>query len=378
MPYAERGIKTEYNSQNLGFIPNDIFYVALTSFVSRAPLFSRLEMSPVGSPTFGVASDTFRPSMQVLPTATIASGATSITATDGSIFLPGDVIEIESEMFLITAVSGNTLTVTGAYAGTTAAAHAGTPVAYLISNTRTGAEINQNGISRLPTQGLQYCQTVQIPYEVGGAIQSDDNYMGGTTTALDRDRRNALQDGVEAFEKAFYYGRGVPLATTTTRPQMFGLRNILTGVNKIVQPTNYNGYKPADFVRDIFGVAFDGGGAPDLILVSSDFMGALSLWGNSITKNTPGETRWGTKVTTFSVPFMPDAEIQVAPLLRKGTMVGLTSSEVKVRMKRPIDDYPRGRRGDAYEGDIIGEGAIEVDNLTHHVWVEGITAFAAP
>ena len=114
MPFAERGIKTEYNSQNLGFIPNDFFYTALTSFVTRAPLFSRLEMAPVGSPTFGIASDVFRPTSQTLPTATISSGATSITATDGSVFMPGDVIEIESEMFLITAVSGNTLTVTGA------------------------------------------------------------------------------------------------------------------------------------------------------------------------------------------------------------------------------------------------------------------------
>ena len=48
-----------------------------------------------------------------------------------------------------------------------------------------------------------------------------------------------------------------------------------------------------------------------------------------------------------------------------------------MRMKRNEFWNPRGVRGDAYEGDWIAEGAVEVDNPQHHAWVEGITAFSA-
>ena len=40
-------------------------------------------------------------------------------------------------------------------------------------------------------------------------------------------------------------------------------------------------------------------------------------------------------------------------------------------MKRNEFWNPRGVRGDAYEGDWIAEGAIEVDNQAHHAWGRG-------
>ena len=48
-----------------------------------------------------------------------------------------------------------------------------------------------------------------------------------------------------------------------------------------------------------------------------------------------------------------------------------------MRMKRNEFWNPRGSRGDAFEGDWIAEGAIEIENPSHHAWVEGITAFSA-
>ena len=64
-------------------------------------------------------------------------------------------------------------------------------------------------------------------------------------------------------------------------------------------------------------------------------------------------------------------------MLRPGTAICLCDPEVRIRLKRPMIDKPRGSRGDAFEGDIIMEGAIELDNEAHHAWVTGVTAFAA-
>jgi hypothetical protein len=43
---------------------------------------------------------------------------------------------------------------------------------------------------------------------------------------------------------------------------------------------------------------------------------------------------------------------------------------------REVFDKPRGSRGDAIEGDIIGEGSVVVNNEAHHAWVQGVTGFA--
>ena len=65
-----------------------------------------------------------------------------------------------------------------------------------------------------------------------------------------------------------------------------------------------------------------------------------------------------------------------APLLAGTTAIAINTDEVAIAMKRRMFIKPRGSRGDAEEGDVIMEGAIDVENESHHAWVSGITAFA--
>jgi hypothetical protein len=66
------------------------------------------------------------------------------------------------------------------------------------------------------------------------------------------------------------------------------------------------------------------------------------------------------------------------PLLPSGTACSATSEELALRYIRPISFQQRGIRGDAIEGDWIGDYALEMVNPSHHAWVEGITGFAKP
>ena len=65
------------------------------------------------------------------------------------------------------------------------------------------------------------------------------------------------------------------------------------------------------------------------------------------------------------------------PFLRTGSVICFNDQEARIRVKRPLADLPRGRRGDAVEGDMILEAALEGDNESHHAMVSGITAFSA-
>jgi hypothetical protein len=375
MPLFDRDVTTPFETMNSGAIPLDVFGVAINWFANRTPLVSRLPKLPVGSPTFVIINDNYRPRTAVV-TAAVDNASTSLSVADGSMFDLGDVIELEGEQMLVTDVNVNVLTVVRGYGDTSAAAHASGLSAYLITNTRTGAEVNIQALSRIPTPTVQYCQTVQHAYQVGGSLQSVENFVSGIGTPLDRDRMIAMQNCMDDFEQATYYGQGVAITSPTARPQMKGLRNLIV-TNKSSAPVNAAAYKPSDLVRDTIQKCFDGGGNPNFMLVSTDFLTGFAVWGHAVQRLEAGATVFGTPIDLFEVPFLSGISLVPAPLLRPGTAICLSGPEVRIRLKRPLFEKPRGSRGDAVEGDFIMEGAIELDNEAHHAWVNGITAFAA-
>jgi hypothetical protein len=379
MPLYEGGPLSQFTALNAGVIPSDVFGVAINWFVNRTPLISRLPKLPTGSPQFLVTNDNYRPRSNPMNNgAQLVAGANAVTVADASIFDVGDVIQIEQEYILVTAINtaNNSLTITRGYAGTTAAPHNDLLPVYLVSNTRTGAEVNVTSISRIPQAVTQYCQTVQHAYQVGGALQADANFSTGFATPLDRDRMLAMQHVMDDFESACYYGKGVPISSAASRPQMKGLQSLIQ-TNCVAAPTNAAAYKPSDLVRDTLQACFNGGGNPTVMLVSTDFLSAFAVWGHAAMRLNAGTNVFGTPIDLFEAPFLSGVSIIPAPLLRAGTAICLSDPEVRIRLKRPMIDKPRGSRGDVFEGDIIMEGAVELDNEAHHAWVSGVTAFAA-
>jgi hypothetical protein len=377
MPLYEGGPLTQFTAFNAGVIPNDVFGVAINWFVNRTPLISRLPKLPTGAPQFLITNDNYRPRSQPLSAAFSDTSGTVMTVADATMYDLGDVVQVDSEMMLVTAqASGTTLTVTRGYAATTAATHLISTPAYLLGNSRTGAEVNVTSVSRIPQATTQYCQTVQHAYQVGGALQADTNYITGFATPLDRDRMLAMQHVMDDFESSAYYGKAVALTAQGTRPMQAGLVNLIN-TNKTLGPSNSAAYKPSDLVRDTLQAALNGGGNPTVLVVSTDFLSGFAIWGHAAMRLEAGGNVFGTPIDLLEAPFLSGISIIPAPLLRPGTAICLCDQEVRIRLKRPMIDKPRGSRGDAFEGDIIMEGAIELDNEAHHAWVSGVTAFAA-
>lgn len=378
MPAYDQALPiTQFNAFNAGVIPNDVFGVAINWYINRNPLTSRLPHLPTGSPQFIITNDDYRPRPITTTAAFGDTSGTVLTIGDSSSLQAGDVVEVDNEVMLVTAIpaGGVTATVVRGYAGTTAATHSNGAIAYLVTNSRTGAEVDQTGISRNPTGVTQYCQTVQQPYGVGGALQADTNYVSGEGMPLPRDIMIAMQHCMDDFESSILYGTGVPLTSATTRPMMKGIRQLVG--NKTTSPTSASAYKPADLIRDTTQACINKGGNPNLLVVSSDFQSGLAVWGQAAMRIPAGENVFGTPIDLFEVPFLNGLSIVMHPLLRTGTAICLSVPEAKVRIKRSMFNKPRGSRGDAFEGDVIMEGAIELDNPNHHAWVSGITGFSA-
>ena len=373
-----QGIQAAYDNQ--AEIVNDIYVVTTNWFVNRCPIVTRTPRVPVGSTTFSIVSRSFRPRIATLAAA-VAAGDAQIALVDASPFMNGDVLELASgervEIIADPNVTNNTVAVRRAAEGTAAGTGAVNDLIRLISNSRTGGEVNQSGVSLRPQGITQFCQTWQHPVQVSGSLQASYGYQSsrGVRTPFEQVKMDALQNLMDDMETSSYYGRGEDPAVTS-RPKQKGLRAQLS-VNNVTNPTNAGAYKATDFMRDTLEAARSGGGDPDVLLLSTNFMMGLATWGQAVMRLNAGTNVFGTPIDVFEAPFLGGVTVIEAPLLRPYTAVALTSSEVRMRMKRNEFWNPRGIRGDSFEGDWMAEGAIEIENPAHHAWVEGVTAFSA-
>lgn len=364
-------------ADNLAQLRNDVHVVAINWFVNRCPLVTRLPRVPVSSTTFTMVNRSFRSRLTTLAAA-VDAVQTSFQFDDVSPFMNGDVFELPSgervEIVGEPQLATNTVVVRRGAEGTTPAAVAANATLYLIANSRTGAEINQTGIAYRPVGSPQFCQTFQHPVQVGGSLEA--SAVAGTGhTPFEQSKMDALQNLMDDMEVSTYYGLGED-PSVSGRPKQRGLRALLAAT-RTTSPVNAGAYKPTDLIRDTLEKCRTNGGNPDVLILSSNFMTGLATWGHAAQRIEAGLSIFGTPIDVFEAPFLGGVSILEAPLLRPSTAICLTSAEVRLRMKRNEFWNPRGSRGDAFEGDWVAEGAIEVDNLSHHAWVEGITAFSA-
>lgn len=375
-----QGILGAYDNQ--AQVRNDISTVAINWFANRCPLVTRIPRLPVQSVQFSIVSRKYRTRSAVLGAAVANNTTTTITLVDSSPFMSGDVLQLASgERVAIVGDpnnTNNTVTVTRGVEGTTAASQNNTTAVTLIGNARAGNEINQSSIGFKPVGVTQYCQTWQHPVQIGGSLQSTTGFITepGVSTPFDQYKMDALQNLMDDMEVTSYLGIGES-PSVNSKPKQLGLQSLIASGNVTHGPTSAGAYKPTDLIRDTLQLARVNGGQPDVLLVSSNWMTAFATWGHAVQRLDAGETTFGLPIDLFDAPFLNGVSIIEAPLLPAYTAVALTSSEVRMRMKRNEFWQPRGSRGDAMEGDWIAEGAIEVDNPAHHAWVDQITAFSA-
>ncbi len=379
---------------------NDVTVAIRNWFANRNPLVTRLPYVPVERIDFQMYTHKYRSRSTMLGAAIGSATQTSLTVADATFLMNHDVLEVVDsttgnvERMQINGdpASATTINVMRGIWSQIAGTQGSTPLSSavngstvnLIGNSRNGAEVNQTGLVTVGVPRTQYCQTFQFPVQIGGSAQTARAQVlpGGIQTPFDFNMTVQLQNMVDDIENCLYYGIAQgPNDATGITAKMNGLRSIIQ-TNNIssltgATPVNAAAYGSTDLIRDTLQAARAGGGEPDLLVVSTNFMSGFATWGQAIQRVPAGETAFGTPINVLEAPFLHGVTIVEAPLLRPFTAIALTSSEVYIRNKRNPFWQLRGSRGDMVEGDWIAEMAIELVNESHHAWVEGITAFSA-
>jgi hypothetical protein len=341
------------------------------------------------STTYDVRKRTF-----VLGTGDLTNVATALPVLDASQFQVGDVLELNDgtnvERVEVTAAPSlsptpNTVTIRRAREGTTAHAFlTATPTnVYLIGNSRTGTEVDQQAIRSIRTGFLQIVQTFQIPVQIGGEADAISNVPlpTGFARLFDVEKATKLIEMMRDIEYTSYYGMGEVPAAEGDRGKQKGLKTWISAYNggaNVTTSTKTN-YTLAQFLADGIQKVYNAGGAPDLILCSTDFLGFLRTWAPSVTA-IMGQNltqTLGLPIREFVLPLNAEPLTFVTSLqLRPGTAVVLSSNDVDMRVLREEYFQPRGNRGDAIEGDWFASMCINLGHPQWGAWVEGVQSAA--
>jgi hypothetical protein len=372
--------------------PEDLTEVAMQwDWVNRNPFFTRLGAVPLGQVEFHMSGTNIRPQTVAL-TAAAAVGDTTLTLADVSYLQNGDTLELlfangaTEQIQLIAEPNGTNSTIAvirGDAYTIPGAAPAGT-VMNLVANARTGAETDQHGYSPVPWKRINWAQSLQNPVEISGLLQDSTDlrtmsFAPGALTPLDAYRMNSLGNLIDDIERMIVYQRGIgPTASSINRAKTKGIRQQLSDAGTLLwQPANYAAYGPSDFVRDVIETPAGVGGAPNLYFVSNDFIGGLARWKMDMVRIDMGTTDFDIRIDAFRSTVSPNGIFIYAPRLRRGTIIALNSKNTYLRYMRMPTWFPRGRRGDTYEGDIIARLGVNVDHPEQQIMVEGIAGFAA-
>ena len=200
-------------------------------FANRNPLVTRLPYVPVERVDFLMYSHQYRARSTTLANALSSSTTTGLVLGDSTFLMNHDVLQLIDTTTGTRNTCRSTATRPARERAPFSAAWPGprqrprvtaAAIVNLIGNSRTGAAVNQTGLTTIGTSRTQYCQTFQFPVQIGGSAQTARAQVmpGGIQSPFDFNMTIQLQNMVDDIENSCYYGIAqAPVDSSSTRPR---------------------------------------------------------------------------------------------------------------------------------------------------------------
>lgn len=304
--------------------------------------------------------------------ATATTGATSIelakdTHTGGAVtnFLQaGAVIQVEStgEYLQITAISGDYITVSREFGGTTAATIAAGTALFVISDAALeGADV-AGDISRPRVRKNNYTQIFKKDIIVSGTVQATQQ-LGGISDEMDYQRTQRLRESLRDLEKAVIRGKtsGNSLGSSSAYRTFDGiLARLTTNITTLTAAASLG----VSQLNDIVKTAWDNGGTDvDLIVADAAFKKQIDSFNTTRVEVQNRDERFHQRVSMFESTY-GDLEVALGRWMPTNSLMVISTQRVHVvpLRGRSYQFVPVSRTGDAEKGMVVGEYTVEVHN----------------
>jgi hypothetical protein len=338
-------------------------------------------ISPYETPLLDVIGDSPNPAANVLhewledelnPNTIVASSAADNAGTAAAFHYNGGAVNrnlqvgavlknnTTGEYVQLTGLTGNTLTFSRGFGGTTAASFAAGTTFFVISDAALeGADV-VGDLSRPRTRLSNYTQIFKKDVIISGTQQAV-TFLGGVTSELEYQKQQRIRESLRDLEKATINGvlSGNTIGSSTAYRTMRGCWSFIqTNVTSLatLSPDTLNSVIAAPW----------GNGATDLDLVVMDpvFKAIADDWNNTrheIFQNTPnGYVR---RVTYFEGTFGRH-QLMLNRWMPARSLMVLSTERIKIAplAGRTFQYVPVAMTGDAEKGMVIGEYTLEFKN----------------
>jgi hypothetical protein len=370
-------------------------------FINEAPVVTRAHREAAAGVSYSIDTYDVRARTKTL-TSAIVTGDSTITLNDTTSLVIGDILELINtagsavERLQVTALpSSTTATITRAMSGTTAIANdttggAANNVVKVIGTSKFGSEVDTIATRATRTLIPQYVQSFLLAAQMSRLANQVQNTAlpPGIASPFDLEQQTKMTELVRDEEYTLYFGMGEAPSTTVTAKcrgikQLIGYYNGGSSAPALNSNVNVKlaaggSYTFLNFVADGIQKAIDGGGDPDTIICSTNFLGGLNTWGYAKSQIIePRTTKLGVPIAEITVP-LASKPITIIPSYQMpaGTACVLTWRDLLVRYIAEETWLPRAIRGQAIEGEYYADLCPELGHPGWHAWVEGITSFA--
>ncbi len=310
---------------------------------------------------FGWVEDALIPNFDVMnDSGGISNADTSMTVSNGGRFNPFDLIMIDTEVMLVTAVAGNVLTITRGYGGTTAASHADVSTITKIAsgNEEGGDATAPKTRSRVLIENVMHI-IEPAPSKISDAEAEAAKYGGvqELTHQIDGMMKQALIDLELACQLSVQHG-STPLGTDNVPRTMKGLRWWPTTNVVDASTTNlteaYFSARLVDFYRN-------GGKGIDFCLAPAVQKRKIDTFKLAATRWDGGDTGMKVQVTEYFHSFSTKPmRIILTPWLRQDELLFGDSDNIKVVPFIPFKKKPLAEAGFYSVMAVHGEYTLKV------------------
>jgi len=303
-------------------------------------------------------------------TAELTNSATTVAVADGSIFQAKHVIKIGEELALVTAVTGNNLTVTRGYAGTTATtAVNGAKVEFQFVEGVEGADARKARFkSRKRVSNLT--QIFDESISISGTAAATSEY--GIDDLYEYEKQKKLLELALQLEKAVINGVKYESADGKVR-QMGGIRQFIKSNVFDAAGASLTLNKLGDAFQAIYEAGGFATGGNYKIIVGAKQKRAISAADSdkvSITRQDNGRGQ----VVDFFLSDFGAAEILLNNNLAPDEVLIIDANRVAIKplQTREFSHTFMGRTGDLITGQIVGEFTLEFHQEKAHARIKGL------
>ena len=308
--------------------------------------------------TFEVLEDTLETIDGLSLDGSITSTTVTITVDDGTDFKIGDVLLVDSEYLVVSAVNTSTqvLTVYSRTYGGTQATHADNAVISIVGMARLeGAESDAGPVTDVTTRSF-YTQIFQDEVKVSRTQNQITQY--GIGNEFDYQAAKKVPHLMRLLERSSI--RGVSSAGSATAPRSFAGFHTLINVSGANTVSAGGAVVQADF-EDVLEACYNDGGKPSMAFVSPANMQVIkNLYDSSAYLRVDRtDTVIGMTVTRVSTPF-GDVDLVIDRWMPDSFIDILDPNHIGLVTLYPFTQEPLAKTGDYERGEVVGEFGLVV------------------